>query len=61
MTPAITLKDALDFMIRNDINDPEIYKFLSTPIDLAEVTKWVKRIDRVNSMVHSSKRTKKVF
>src|SRR5580765_3821584 len=62
MTIPITLQDALDFMIRNDINDPEIYSFLSTPLDIAAVTKWLKRIDRVNTMTPSSKRSfKKAF
>lgn len=50
MTPPLTLQDALDFMLRNEINDPKIYAFLSLPINPGGVNRWIQRIDKVNVM-----------
>jgi hypothetical protein len=61
MTPPITLQDALDFMLRNQVDDAKIYSFLSMPLNRAAIKFWLTRIDRINVMVRPSGVAKKVW
>lgn len=46
---SFTLKDWLEMAVRNNIDDPTIYEYLSPPLPANLVNRWMGRIDRIEN------------
>ncbi len=48
---ALTLEQVLEYLIRNNIDDPHIYDYLTASVDQKQIEGWIGEIDEINARV----------